>query len=129
MEEAIIVLEKRFLSANAERNAGYFDTEMGKLEKWAQDVKTSLEIKLKQLDSDIKTRKTEARKILSLENKIKVHREIKEMEKKRSQMRMHLFQAQDDVDERKERLIEEIEARLNQHIYKTELFTIRWTVV
>ncbi len=31
----------------AERNAGFFDTEMEKLDKWAEDVKDSLEIELK----------------------------------------------------------------------------------
>ena len=31
--------ETEILQANAERNAGFFDTEMGKLEKWAEDVK------------------------------------------------------------------------------------------
>ena len=32
-------------------------------------------------------------------------------------------------DEKKERLIEDIEARLKQRIEKTELFTIKWSVV
>jgi len=44
---------------------------MGKLEHWSEDMKTSLEIKLKQLDIDIKMRKAEARKITNLEEKVK----------------------------------------------------------
>ena len=51
------------------------------------------------------------------------------MEKKRNTMRLNLYQIQDDVDNKKEQLIEEIEARLKQRIETTELFTIRWKVI
>jgi len=94
--------------------------------KRAQDVKTSLEIRLKQLDVEIKTRKAEARKMVDLQEKVKAHREIKELEKQRSEMRLSLYQAQDDVDAKKEGLLEEIEARLSQSLSREVLFTIRW---
>ncbi|MDP2279756.1 MAG: DEAD/DEAH box helicase, partial [Nitrospirota bacterium] len=117
------------LQVNAERNAGFFDNEMDKLDKWAEDVKNSLEIELKELDKEIKFRKTEAKKILSLEEKVKTQRQIKEMEKKRNSLRMNLYQAQDEVDGRKESLINDIEARLKQKIEANELFTIKWKVL
>lgn len=117
------------LQANAERNAGFFDSEMEKLDKWAEDVKNSLEIELKELDKEIKTRKTEAKKILNLEEKVKVQRQIKEMEKRRNELRMNLYQAQDEVDGRKERLIEEVEARLKQRVESKELFLVKWSVI
>jgi hypothetical protein len=31
-------------------HAGFFDTEMEKLDRWAEDVKSSMEIELKELD-------------------------------------------------------------------------------
>ena len=111
------------------RNSDFFDIEMEKLEKWADDVKGSLEIELKALDKEIKFRKTEAKKILNLEDKVKTQRHIKEMEKKRNALRMNLFQSQDEVDVRKEKLIDEIEARLKQRIEKNELFLIRWKII
>lgn len=119
---------KSILQANAERNAGFFDAEMGKLEHWSEDMKTSLEIKLKQLDIDVKMRKAEARKITNLEEKVKAHREIKDLEKARNEMRLNLYQAQDDVERQKESLIEQIEARLKQDVKTTDIFTIRWRV-
>jgi len=126
LDGTLLQLEKGILQANAERNAGFFDTEMSKLERWAQDVKTSLEIRLKQLDVEIKTRKAEARKMVNLQEKVKAHREIKDLEKQRSEMRLSLYQAQDDVDAKKEGLLEEIEARLSQSLSREVLFTIRW---
>ena len=122
-------METEILQNNSARNGEFFDTEMEKLDKWAEDVKNSLEIELKALDKEIKFRKTEARKILNLEDKVKAQRHIKDMEKRRSALRTNLFQAQDDVDNRKETLIEEIEARLSQRIEQENLFLIRWRIV
>jgi hypothetical protein len=118
--------EAEILATNAQRNSGFFDAEMEKLDKWAEDVKNSIEIELKDLDKEIKAKKTEAKKILSLEEKVRAQREIKDMEKTRNALRQNLFQAQDEVDARKERLIDEIEARLTQKVTKDRLFLVRW---
>ena len=121
--------ETDILQLNAEHNAAFFDAEIDKLDRWAEDIKNSIEIELKQLDKDIKACKTEAKKILKLDEKVKAQKEIKEMEKKRSMLRQNLYQAQDQVDEKKEQLIEDIESRLRQKIEKTELFTVRWSII
>jgi hypothetical protein len=42
---------------------------------------------------------------------------------------MNLYQAQDEVDVRKEKLIEDIEARLKQRPEKNDLFLIRWKII
>lgn len=118
-----------FMDFIAQRNTEFFDDEMNKLDKWAEDRKNSLEIELKQLDKDIKTLKTESKKILKLEDKLNAQKTIKEMEAKRNKMRRDLFESQDLVDKQKEDLIEKIEAKLNQKISEEELFTIRWRLV
>lgn len=117
------------LGHNKERNSKYFDEEITKLECWADDLKGSLELELKELDREIGVKKSEARKILNLEEKVSAQREIKDMEKKRSELRRNLFLAQDEVDKQKEKIIEDIEARLQQKIETKELFTIRWTLI
>jgi len=119
---------QEILKENSERNSGYFDQEIDKLDKWSEDMKTSLEIELKETDKEIKTKKTESKKILNLEEKVKAQRQIKEMEKKRNELRMNLFKAQDEVEKKKENLLEEIELRLKQKISTNELFTIHWKI-
>ena len=42
---------------------------------------------------------------------------------------MNLYEAQDEVDAKKEKLLEEIEARLQQKLERNELFLIRWKVL
>ena len=101
---------------------------MDKLDKWAEDRKRALEIELKKLDIDIKTGKTHAKKIVHLEEKIKAQREIKVLEKKRNNMRKELYNAQDDVDQKKETLIEKVEAQLNHNSLSTPLFIVRWEI-
>jgi ERCC4-related helicase len=114
---------------SAERNSEYFDNEVDKLDKWADDMKKALELELKKLDIDIKSSKTNAKKILKLEEKVKEQRKIKDMEKKRNEMRKKLFDAQDEVDNRKEEFIQRVEAQLKQKTSLKELFQIRWKVV
>lgn len=129
LEVRLNQLRQDIVQDNIERNANFFDEEMEKLDNWAEDVKNSLEIELKNLEQEIKARKTEARKILNLQEKVQEQREIKNLEKRRNELRRNLYQAQDEVDERKEKLIDNIEQRMEQKINLAELFTIKWTLM
>jgi hypothetical protein len=100
-----------------------------KLDKWAEDIKNSLELELKELDKEIKLRKTESKKILNLQEKVKEQRRIKDLEKKRNELRYKLYQSQDEVENNKEQLIARIEARLKQRTDKSEVFLIRWKIL
>ena len=84
---------------------------------------------LKKLDIDIKTAKTNAKKIVNLDDKLKAQREIKDSEKKRNEMRRKLYEAQDEVEEKKEKLLETIEAQLKQKSKIETLFTVGWRII
>lgn len=113
----------------AERNGSFFDHEVDKLDNWAEDVKKGLEIDLRKLDIDIKTAKTNAKKIINLDEKLKAQRDIKDWEKRRNDMRRRLFETQDDVELKKEKLLESVEARLAQQAKIEPLFTINWKII
>lgn len=129
LEELIEKYENDFISEVSDRNSRFLDEEMEKLDLWAEDIKRSLEIELRNLDVEIKTLKAEARKIVRLEDKISLQRDIKDREKKRNTLRLSLFQQQDEVDSRKETLIESIQKKLHQGMDRTELFALRWVLV
>lgn len=122
-------IKQGIINSNASKNSDYFDVEMEKLDQWAEDMKLSLEKEIKDIDAEIKLKKAEAKKTINLEEKVKMQRQIKELESKRSEKRKRLFTAQDEIDVRKENLLSEIEERLQQNITETELFTIRWKLV
>lgn len=129
LQELLYAHRQELLDDNMQRNASFFDEEYEKLDKWADDMKISLEREIKDLDAEIKLKKAEVRKILDLKKKVAEQRNIREMERKRNEKRQRLFEAQDSIDSQKESLISEIEARLQQQTSEETLFTIRWHLV
>ena len=115
---------------NYKRNQTFFETEIEKLNLWADDVKIGLEREISDLDAEIKLRKSEARKLTRLEEKIEAQRTVKDLEKRRSEKRRSLFEAQDEVDAKKEKLFDEVEQTLRQKKATEEtLYNIRWRIV
>lgn len=112
-----------------ERNGAFFDDEITKLDKWAEDLKKGLETEIKEMDREIKQLKRDSKKIPKLEEKLKAQRHIKDLEKRRKDKRSRLFKEQDEIEDRKESLIENIENRLKQKTTVEELFRIRWRVI
>ena len=117
------------LEESALRNQVFFEEEMEKLDSWADDMKVSLEREITDLDAEIKLRKSEAKKMLRLNDKVTAQRVIKDLEKKRAEKRQNLYEAQDEVDAKKENLLSSVERMLEQKIEQEELFTIRWRVI
>jgi hypothetical protein len=128
-EEHIENKKIRIYSDIEARNSAFFDDEINKLDKWAEDLKKGLETEIKEIDFDIKQLKRESRAIQRLDDKVEAQRHIKELEKKRKEKRARIFEEQDKIEERKEELIENIEKRLKQKTTAHELFRIRWRIV
>jgi len=128
LQKQMLVEQQGCLSEAQMRNSEYYNEEIDKLEKWADDMKLSLEKEIKDLEAEIKLKKAESRKVIDLSNKLKLQRDIKDLEKKRNEKRRHLFEAQDQIDERKENLLNEIEARLQQDIQMKNLFILHWNL-
>lgn len=126
-------LDERTMSSIAvkitERNGTFFDDEVDKLDNWADDVKKALDLDLRKLEIDIKTAKTNAKKMIDLADKLKAQKGIKSMEAERNEKRKQQFEAHDQVEQRKESLIDKVEAQLKQRASSEELFIIRWKVV
>jgi hypothetical protein len=53
---------------------------------------------------------------------------LKALEAHRNLKRRSLFEAQDDVDRQREELIALMEAKLNQKVIQSKLFTVRWAL-
>jgi hypothetical protein len=65
---------------------------------------------------------------VSLEQKLALHKRIKDLEKRRAEKRHGLFEAQVAIDGRKDSLLTEIETRLKQAVQTEEIFTLRWRI-
>ena len=128
LTKRVEILMGEVMSQSALRNEVFFEEEMDKLDTWAGDMKVALEREIKDLDAEIKLRKSNAKKLSQLAEKVAEHRIIKDLESKRAEKRQNLYEAQDEVDARKETLLTKVERMLEQKIEQTELFTIRWRV-
>ncbi len=112
----------------SERNARFFGIETEKLDSWAEDLKVGLEREIKEIDRQIKEARRAATAALTLEEKLAGQKQIKALESQRNAKRRSLFDAQDEIDRRREQLIAEIEGKLQQQISQTHLFSVRWSV-
>ncbi|MGH7827885.1 MAG: hypothetical protein ACREQ7_22255 [Candidatus Binatia bacterium] len=120
-------LTKRCSSDSPEKLAGaVIETE--KLDGWADDLKTGLEHEIKELDRQIKEARRAATAALTLEEKLAGQKQVKALESQRNAKRRALFDAQDDIDRRREQLIAEIEGKLQQRVSQMMLFSIRWSL-
>lgn len=118
----------RQLALSQERNGSLFDQEMEKLDRWADERKQLLEMQIADMDRAIREMRAAVRKCSTLEEKVDKQRYIKILEGKRNDMRRRLFEAQDSIEDDKDRLLDGIEATLQQQHQEEQLFVISWTL-
>ena len=128
LEEQISRQHEVLLSSVEARNGAYFEEEVDKLDRWAEDVKLTLERELKELDAEIRIARKDTKTRVALAEKLEAQRRIKTLEKRRTSKRRQLFEAQDNVDTQRNQLIEDIERQLKTSARCETLFTIRWSL-
>jgi hypothetical protein len=90
----------------------FFDEEVNKLDHWADDLKFGLEQSIKDIDQQIKEVRRNAKIAATLEEKLNWQKKQRDLERTRNNQRKELFDRQDEVDERRETLIGQLEVNL-----------------
>ena len=129
IKEIIGKRQAMILDTNMQRNSGFFDKEIDKLDKWADDKRNSLKLSLKDLDEEIKELKKTAKQAQSLPDKLAAQKKVKALEKKRDEAWREYDVTGRKVEEDKDKLIESIEQKLIAKEALAEVFTTRWKVV
>ncbi len=104
----------------------HFDEEVLKLDHWSDDLKQGLEREIKELDRQIREARKVASLAASLNDKLEAQKLIRSLESTRKDQRKRLFDAQDEIDTRRDELIASIEVQLDQKKTISPVFTIRW---
>ncbi len=112
-----------------QRNLGYFEQEVQKLDSWADDLKLGLEQEIKAIDAEIKEVRRTAATSPTLEEKLAHQKRQRELEGKRTKLRRELFARQDEVEAQRNDLITQLEVQLQQQVVEHTLFTIEWELV
>ena len=109
-----------------QRNLGYFEQEVQKLDAWADDLKLGLEQEIKAIDIEIKEIRRMAAISATLEEKLAQQKHQRELESKRSKLRRELFTRQDEIEAQHNALIDQLEVQLQQQVEERTLFTVEW---
>lgn len=111
-----------------QRNMGYFEQEVQKLDAWADDLKLGIEQEIKEIDRQIKDVRRTAASAPTLEEKLSLQKQQRELEAKRTKLRRELFMRQDAIESERNALIDQLESQLQQQVQEQTLFTVAWTL-
>ena len=111
------------------RQGTWFDEEIDKLDRWAEDKRTALRADLKEHDENLKALKRNARQASTLPDKLALQKKIKQVETAREEAwRAYDAQAR-AIETAKESLLDDVQKRLDVTQSVNRVFTIRFTIV
>jgi hypothetical protein len=128
LQQALLAQQEHRMRGVNQRNLGYFEAEVQKLDTWADDLKGGLENEVKELDREIKDVRRTTLVAATLEEKLQHQKHQRELEGKRNQLRRRIFDRQDEIDAQRSELVEAMENRLSISVSARSVFTIRWSV-
>lgn len=120
---------KATISLSLEHNSAHFNQARDKLEKWADDMVLSAEKALADTKEQIKVLRRQARQAVTLEEQHSIQEKIQKLERQQRRQRQDIFRVEDEIVEKRDMLIDQLERRLAQRAETEDLFTIRWRVV
>ena len=116
------------LEAISSRHGSWFDDEMDKLDRWADDKRAGLKSDLREHDDALRILKRDARTASSLPDKLAIQKRIKAVEGARDAAWRAYDSEARSIEQAKEALIDDVEARLAVDQTIERLFQIRFTV-
>jgi len=117
------------VSRSLEQNSKHFHEAREKLEKWADDMVLSAEKALSDTKEQIKVQRRQARQAVTLEEQHHVQEKIQKLERQQRRQRQEIFKVEDEIMDKRDQLVDQLEKRLAQRTASETLFTIRWAVV
>ncbi len=122
-------MQTKILKDQEARNSRYFEEEMEKLDHWVEDARSSLKLALSETDEEIKELKRISRFSGNLQDKVRLQKEVLNLQQKRDELWHEYDQAVREVERQKDALLDETEARLSVEAEEEDLFVIRWELI
>lgn len=129
LDQTLTTHRQTLLTEMTARDGSWFDAEMDKLDRWAEDRRDSLKAELGDMDEALKEAKKQARFAPTLPEKLERQRAARKLEEKREEAWRAYDDASRDIDRQKDELLDEIGRRLEQRVEQTPLFAMRWRLV
>ena len=117
------------LSRALEQNDQFFQQERDKLDAWAEDCIHAAEQALADTKLKLKGLKRLARLAASITEAKRLQDDIRRVEGEQRRQRQEIFAVEDDIEARRDALIQALEKRLHQASQTQTLFTLRWVIL
>lgn len=129
LDNQLKALEADSVNAAARDNERYYDEETEKLDRWAEDRRIALDIRIKQLDQEIKEARKASRQLPTLKEKMEAKKILKQRERERDNLMLDYHEEKKKIEAEEDRLLAVIEAALEMSQHRERLFAIRWQLV
>jgi len=126
LQDRLEALRAECLVQAEARNEAYFEEETGKLEQWAEDKRIGLDIRIKQLDQEIKEARKAVRQLETLQEKMNAKKALKKLERERDNLMLDYHEEKKKIEAQEDQLLEEIEQNLEISVQHERLFSLRW---
>jgi len=122
------IKQNTLLEELTQRNANWFEIEIDKLDRWAEDRRKSLQVELDELDETIKETRKAARLAPNLPEKLAKQQALRKLESKRDEAWRNYDAASKELEKQKDSLLDEVSKRLEQSTIHDPLFVIKWVI-
>ncbi|MGG6166412.1 SNF2-related protein [Pantoea allii] len=121
-------LRNSFIQQVERDNEFYYNEEVEKLERWSEDRRIALDLRIKQLDTEVKDARKTSRQLPSLKEKMEAKRSLKALERERDNIMLQYHDEKKKIEQEEDRLLEEVEQKLATEITSSQLFAVSWTL-
>ena len=117
------------IARNLEENHRHFSEARDQLDKWAEDMEMAAQKELDDAKRQIRDLQRRSRQAPTMDEQHKLQEEIATQERKKRHLRSRIFEIEDEIAAKRDKLVDVLEKRLRQKTTITPVFTIRWKVI
>ena len=111
-----------------ERLGNFLNEEEERLDNWRDDARVSYDHEIKALTKEANDKKKQARAVQDLQNKIELQREASSLKRRADDLQHQLYTRLKEIDDERERMLDDIAEKLKLTPDRNILFTIRWSL-
>ncbi|HEV2471400.1 MAG TPA: helicase-related protein, partial [Chthonomonadales bacterium] len=105
---------KAAMHSSFEANNRFMNEERERLEKWADDMVAAAEKELREIKAQIRETNRQARQAPTTEEQLAAQSRLRDLEQAQRRQRQRIFDAEDEIIEKRNRLIAALEKRMKQ---------------
>lgn len=117
------------LRRSLEENNEHFQERREQLFRWAEDVVRAAERDLDLAKAEVRAANRAAALANTVDEQKRAQEQVREMERKKRRARQRIFEVEDDVEVKRDALIQALENKMVQNTDTQPLFMLHWTIV